>query len=268
MTALSYSKFIALIPGPYYKCVDDNLKSDFHDLKIGVNICTNDFIISNSYYSGGLYFVPASKLYTKIHFGSLIMEIILCDDAVFYFDEKYKIYKTNKFIMKNHSTRTDFLKNNDNCINVLNYDALNLRFIENQTYEICLLAVRNWGIAIKFVKLNQTEELCWEALKHTTRSIKYIIKQTYDMCLYAIKNDPYLITYINNPTIELCKLALDLEPCTISNMKQNEELCKYAVAKNGLLLERVKQQTVNICRIAINQNINAKKMANPLFINV
>ena len=48
-----------------------------------------------------------------------------------------------------------------------------LKFVKNQTEEICLEAIRNIGWALKFVK-NQTEEICFEAATNRGTALRYV----------------------------------------------------------------------------------------------
>ena len=48
-----------------------------------------------------------------------------------------------------------------------------LRYIKNQTEEICLEAVKEEGYALQYVK-NQTEEICLEAVKQNGYALKYV----------------------------------------------------------------------------------------------
>ena len=52
-----------------------------------------------------------------------------------------------------------------NLREVKQYGRWNLRFIQEQTPEVCLAAVQQSGWALQFVKV-QTPELCLVAIKH------------------------------------------------------------------------------------------------------
>ena len=53
-----------------------------------------------------------------------------------------------------------------------------------QSEELCLIAVKNNGLALEFVK-NQTDDICFEAVKRNSMAIKYVKNQTKDLCLSA-----------------------------------------------------------------------------------
>lgn len=64
-----------------------------------------------------------------------------------------------------------------------------------QTEIICLQAVMQYGIALKFVK-KQTEIICLEAVKCKPNALKYVENQTYThrfaqlIILYLLENSP------------------------------------------------------------------------------
>ena len=77
-----------------------------------------------------------------------------------------------------------------------------LKFVKNQTEEICLAAVKQCGYALKFVK-NQTEQVCLAAVKEDGDVLFYVINQTERVCLEALKQVPTgrLMQFIDNNTI-------------------------------------------------------------------
>lgn len=63
-----------------------------------------------------------------------------------------------------------------------------LRFIDEQTEEICLAAVRNWGYALQYVK-EQTEEICLAAVQQDGLALQYVEEQTFGICVAATLQD-------------------------------------------------------------------------------
>lgn len=58
----------------------------------------------------------------------------------------------------------------------LQRNGLELQYVENQTLELCLIAVKNKGTSLRFVK-NKTLELCQEAVLNDPKAIKYVEEQ-------------------------------------------------------------------------------------------
>ena len=72
-------------------------------------------------------------------------------------------------------------KNNLSCDDVLYHfgcDGLNLQYINNQTEEICLAAVKQNGYALEFIK-NQTEEICLAAIKRDADALKFVSSEMF-----------------------------------------------------------------------------------------
>jgi hypothetical protein len=64
----------------------------------------------------------------------------------------------------------------------------NLRFIENQSEEICRLAIRQRPRVLQYV-IHQTEEICLYAIKKDGSVIEFIKDQTVNICLAFLKHD-------------------------------------------------------------------------------
>ena len=80
--------------------------------------------------------------------------------------------KSNKLIKKKHLEEFDYT----------NHDE-------------CLEAVKQCGLALKFVK-TQTHDICMEAVKENPFALVNVEDQTDDICLEAIKQNPYILKYI------------------------------------------------------------------------
>ena len=59
------------------------------------------------------------------------------------------------------------------ALKAVKYSGYDLKYVINQTEEICLEAVRQNGFALKYVN-NQTEEICLAAVKENGFALKYI----------------------------------------------------------------------------------------------
>ena len=157
-----------------------------------------------------------------------------------------------------------------------------LQFIQNQTEELCKIAVQQDGLALRYVK-EQTEEICLLAVQQNMAAIhtveyrcsgpftreeagvavtyKVITDQnnplcgmTYDWVKEAIWKDWSIIEYVDDQTDKLCKIAVQRDWCALQYVKnQTEELCKLAVKQNGYALQFVKNQTPEICKLAVQQ---------------
>ena len=84
---------------------------------------------------------------------------------------------------------------------------------EEQTPEICLAAVQKDGDMLKYVK-NQTSEICWAAIKNSRWSFSSVKEdlQTPEMCLFAVKRWDRALNFISNQTPELCLASVRASP--------------------------------------------------------
>ena len=115
-----------------------------------------------------------------------------------------------------------------------------LKFISNQTEDLCLKIIKNFPSDIEYVK-NQTDKICFLVLEQNTYLIncikqptqkmydfvvnenpvyfKYVDKKfyTYDMCLNVVKKHGGFIVRIPNKLWDetLCLAALKNNPCII-----------------------------------------------------
>jgi hypothetical protein len=93
----------------------------------------------------------------------------------------------NKLLVNNFSDRENLF----DCLSPFEFDSsegydllqksgLLLKHCVAQTYEQCLLAVRQNGYAIDYV-INQTEEICIEAVKQNGNALQYVREKTSEI---------------------------------------------------------------------------------------
>lgn len=119
------------------------------------------------------------------------------------------------------------------------------------------MAIKNNPSAIKYVD-NQTEELSVLATSIMGSVIKHIKDKTYNVCKSALEQDPYVLKIIGNTYDDLTMNVLSRKGWLLQYINnQTRELCLVAVKQCGDALEYVKEQTEEICICAIKQNANA-----------
>jgi hypothetical protein len=72
--------------------------------------------------------------------------------------------------------------------------------------DFCSLIIKDYGLALKYVK-NQTPEICLAAVKNSGHALQYVKNQTPEICLAAIKKTRFAIKYVKNKTPEICLAA-------------------------------------------------------------
>jgi len=114
-----------------------------------------------------------------------------------------------------------------------------IKHIKNKNYNLYLEAVKQNGMALQFVDIQDNtlyQYLCLEAVKQNGLALQFIEKQTYEICLEAVKQNGLALQFIE---------------------KQTYEICLEAVKQNGLALQYVanniiNQNTDNIIAFAYN----------------
>ena len=209
---LSYDEFIKLFSSSTIFCKLLNYGRNHFGFqyKLGKNIDHVPFNPNGSCLSGGLYFTTLEYLPQFISYGINIAYIELCKDALFYCDPEGFKWKTNKFII---------------------------------------------------TKIEQTEEICKLAVKQNGSALRYVGNQTDEICKLAIQQDGYALRYVGNQTDKICKLAVQQNGDALQYVKnQTDDICKLAVQQNGYALQYVKNQTDDICKLAVLQNGNTLYM--------
>ena len=82
-------------------------------------------------------------------------------------------------------------------LEAVRHDGLYLKHIEDQTDELCKLAVQQNGMSLRYVK-EQTPELCKLAVQQNKIAVKYIVTISTSLQLWLFDNHIYdRIDYIN-----------------------------------------------------------------------
>jgi hypothetical protein len=85
-----------------------------------------------------------------------------------------------------------------------------LDVIEDQTFEMCIIATQANGDALIHVK-NQTLEICVTAIANAPWMLEYAQYQTLEMCLTVVAYDPFLLQYAKYQTVEMCIAATECD---------------------------------------------------------
>lgn len=122
----------------------------------------------------------------------------------------------------------------------------NLKYIDEQPEDLCWLAIKSDPQNIIFVK-NQTEEMKWYVIRsHPLLDIEEIQNPTQEMIIESIKADGDNIRYVENPDIELVKLAFETSPDVLRYVTQTEEICWYALRNFPNSITLIKEPTIEM----------------------
>jgi len=120
-----------------------------------------------------------------------------------------------------------------------------LEYVEDKTPNICLAAVMNKGLALKFVeKKLQTPKICLAAVNENGRALEYVKVQTEEICLAAVLNDESAFEFVKNQTPEICSQAVKRNGGNLSLVEeQTSEMCWDAIEQDVVNIEYVKHPT-------------------------
>ena len=136
-------------------------------------------------------------------------------------------------IMKHHPFEFEFELKIEDKIEIFKFtlqmDGMALKYIndEEQTSDLCKIAVIQNGIALQYVPLELiNEEICKLSVEQNGFAIEFIPKKykTYQLCKLAVKQNGLAIKYIpdNYKTEEICKLAVS-KYSWISDIYKNDK---------------------------------------------
>ncbi len=114
-----------------------------------------------------------------------------------------------------------------------------------------LQAIKTNAENIRYVK-EQTPQLCQAAVRNGEWNFRYVTQQTEENCLAAAKENGLILPYVKEPFPELQYIAVSQNGWVLKELvNPNEKECLAAVSQNGLALQFVKNQTTEICEAAV-----------------
>jgi hypothetical protein len=221
--------------------------------KTGLNVDIIKFDPTGECKKGGIYFCEYGKIAMWIRYNQTLCInyriVTIPDDALVYIERDK--YKADKMIL---SDKKDIRRDKD-MHELLDASAIMpLYFVIDQTEEICKEAVKQNAHALRYVK-DQTEEICKIAVAQNGNVLYTIKDQTEEICKIAVKQNGIALQYVEMQTDELCKIAVAQNGNALRYVNnQTYEMCKIAVAQKGNALQFVKDQSMELCEIAVAQN--------------
>ena len=89
----------------------------------------------------------------------------------------------------------------EEALEAVKEDGFALRYVHNQTPEICLEAVKKYGFALQYVH-NQTPEICLAAVKRDGHTLQYVHNRTPEICLAAVRQEGKALQYVDPSVFE------------------------------------------------------------------
>jgi hypothetical protein len=270
----------------FYKLTNKKETHNNFLYKSGVNIDILPFNPNPTSRPGGMYFFSEPNLYKFMRYVDqpyYIREVafdelsLICEDG--------DNFKTNRFILCDRVDWREYFNSRPALVyEAVKYSSNSIRYVDNQTDKLCLLAVNGDPFSIQYIinpsdevirvaikknayvlfsiinRKNLSEDIYMEAIRYKPEIICNTSIQTYPRCLEAVKYNPSCIIYINEEykTNELYIDALSRDGFVLKQIpNKTPELCKLAVSTSGLVLKWVPEQTQELCDIAVRQDIGA-----------
>ncbi len=216
--------------------------------KTGFNEDVLEFNPTGECSSGGMYFTTLLDIYMFMNINGTEMvyyrEVVLDDDSKVYV-ENCK-FKTDKFHLSDRKKIDELWNSKQYCSVVVNEYPNISDFICDScmSIELRLAVVKKNGLELKYIK-EQTLELCSAAVKQNKWALKYVEPN-------ILPNETYLKV--------VCENGLMLQCVNIASM--TNEICLAAVNRDGWAFEYVphKYMTSEICLVAANQDGLALKL--------
>jgi len=140
-----------------------------------------------------------------------------------------------------------------------------LKYINQQTYGMCVEQVNKNGKMLKYV-IDKNKAVCAIAIGNKPSAIKYMseIEQSKELCTKAIKIKPKTIKYIKNPSIENYLTAISLDSSVMEHMndkKISKDIYFACYLVNIKCLkyiedEKIKEYIENELTDLLNKNMN------------
>lgn len=193
----------------YFKLLREGLVHNGFTYKEGLNVLSEPFNETPAYGPGGLHFSEEKDIFQWLwalyddDIGRIAEVELVPESRVVYMDKQCK---TDKLILGPIRSISDFINDPLNTETVVKCCGETLRYVKDQTPELCLAAIQQDGSAIRFVR-DQTTELCLAAVQQNGMLLSYVKKQTPELCLAAVRQTWYALQFVKEQTAEMCLAA-------------------------------------------------------------
>lgn len=120
------------------------------------------------------------------------------------------IFSTDKLLLQ------EMFLNDAQFFKFHNETNLYIRFVEKETEELCLAAIKKQPESLRYIK-NQTENMCVAGVRENGEFLFFISNQTEIICLEAVKQNGLALLLVHKKTLKICKEAV----------KQNKDALRY-----------------------------------------
>lgn len=140
-------------------------------------------------------------------------------------------------------------------INIVKIHPYELRFINNQTEEVCKEAIKKQPGAISHAK-NQTDSICELLFKEKGHGLylSLVQIQTPRVCRAAVVSQYQAMELIEDQNEEICKFAVKHDIRAYRYIREPSEKLNIYLVKSGKPLEEIIDQTFKVCKAAIQRD--------------
>jgi hypothetical protein len=106
-------------------------------------------------------------------------------------------------------------ENKNDLARLVSENGMAIKHIQNQTLELALLAVKDDGYALKYVKDEfKTYEVCLIAVKNDGIALQFVPEnlRSDEICLAAVTRDGKALEYVINKTSAIIAMAVKIDP--------------------------------------------------------
>jgi len=103
----------------------------------------------------------------------------------------------------------------EDLIQLIKNNGMAIKRIENQTLELALLAVKDDGYSLKYIKDEfKTPEVCLIAVRNDGIALQFIPEdlRTPEICLAAVTRDGMALEYVKEKTPAIIAMAIKMDP--------------------------------------------------------
>ncbi len=166
------------------------------------------------------------------------------------FDSELTIGFYFEYYVYNYKLGDDFnlpdTSTHDKCKTLIEKCPFNIIFIPTEmlTDVLYRLAITQNYHMLKYVT-NQTEEMCKLTVQHHGGALRHVDHQTEEICKLAVRQNGYSVRFVKDQTEEICKLAVQQDGLSLYWVKeQTEEICRLAVQQDRKSLNYVKDPSI------------------------
>jgi hypothetical protein len=103
-------------------------------------------------------------------------------------------------------------------LSVVSKDGMLLRFITDQTPDICEVAVQNNPMALQYVR-EQTPELCLNAIRDNGLALEHVRDYTEALGNVAVAQNGLALRFIQRQTVHQCRVAIRQNTKAVHHLK-------------------------------------------------